>query len=294
MFVDPDNPFASPPPKKSSVPNPFGPNSSGPPPAGVPPKKVSSPFDEDLEKGKESAKADLREEKKVPDSPFGLEEEKAPKTPASDLDQGFALPDEIPDPVVPPQPVPKPFKRSELTLDDDPFALPTPQNRADRPSEVNFPKESKGVNIQDVMPSSGSQFSEPVVPPKVVESPREELPPQAGPNEVPQLVLRAIFGVTAEMTRDEILEKARSLPGIRRIQLAGPDEAGAMALVRSGVQRMGLGDPNSVVIHTNDGVLDLIEEPGASLAVLRDGDYGAGVRETLIIVAREVARLSNS
>ncbi|MGC6567964.1 MAG: hypothetical protein ACON38_20415 [Akkermansiaceae bacterium] len=96
------------------------------------------------------------------------------------------------------------------------------------------------------------------------------------------------------MTRDEILEKARSLPGIRRIQLAGPDEAGAMALVRSGVQRMGLGDPNSVVIQTNDGILDLIEEPGASLAVLRDGDYGAGVRETLIIVAREVARLSNS
>lgn len=109
--------------------------------------------------------------------------------------------------------------------------------------------------------------------------------------ETSQLVLRAIFGVTRELDKTEILQRARTLPGIRNLQVVGQTEAAAMAALRNSVQRMGFGDQSSLSLTTSGGVVDIIEETGTTLAVLHEGTYAAGVRETLIIVARELARL---
>jgi hypothetical protein len=110
--------------------------------------------------------------------------------------------------------------------------------------------------------------------------------------EISQLVLRAIFGVARELDRNEILQRARTLPGIRNLQVVGQTEVAAIGALRDSIQRMGFGDRASLALTTSGGVVDIIEEPGTSLAVLHEGTYSAGVKETLIIVARELSHLS--
>ena len=109
----------------------------------------------------------------------------------------------------------------------------------------------------------------------------------------PQLVLRAIFGVTHELNADEMLQRARTLPGVRNLNIVGAEEARAMQLLRNKVSQLGFGEQHSIALSSGDGDVDIIEEEGTTLAVLHeDGGYAPGVRETLIIVTRELARLN--
>lgn len=292
MFVDPDNPFASPPPKKGSVPNPFGPEAGEKKPIQNQPERIPSPF-EIPPKSRESSIPPKARPSSISNSPFALAKEKPEEPSLAEPMDGFAMPESIPE--VKPEPparIKREVKREEISLEDDPFALPTPQNRA-KPIEASAtfagsqsPESQLVERVEDVSP---------VCEIPEIEEVMEGGDPSSvtgGDNEMPQLVLRAIFGVGHEMARDEILERASSLPGVRLIQTATLEDVGAIAQLRSGVVRMGFGDPNKVSIHTDAGVLDIIEERGTALAVLRDGEYGAGIREALIIVARELARLS--
>lgn len=166
----------------------------------------------------------------------------------------------------------------------DPFEAPIPLRVSqDGPQRSPFAMPSEGQTNQAPMaiPAPGRMTPE-AVSPAVVE---------AVTSETSQLVLRAIFGVTKELDRSEILERARTLPGIRNVQVIGQAETEAMSVLRGSVQRMGFGDQRSIVLMSNGGAIDFIQEPGMSLAVLREGHYAAGVRETLIIVARELAQL---
>lgn len=106
-----------------------------------------------------------------------------------------------------------------------------------------------------------------------------------------QLELRAIFGVNHELTRDEILQRARSLPGVRNISVVDPAGARALEVLQSTINQIGFADGESVGLHCPGGMIDFITEGGATVAVLHEGEYAAGVCETLIIACREISKL---
>ena len=114
----------------------------------------------------------------------------------------------------------------------------------------------------------------------------------SGGSTIRQLELRAIFGVNHELSGEEILQRARTLPGVRNLSLIDENGANAVSQLREHVSRLGFGDRDSLYLASSSGSIDFIEENGATLAVLYEGNFAPGVRETLIIVTRELAKLS--
>ena len=107
-----------------------------------------------------------------------------------------------------------------------------------------------------------------------------------------QLELRAIFGVEGEMTRDQILERAKTLPGIREVTVVGPSENSAIQTMGDVMARFGFGGAGSWQMSCSGGVVDFVTGDQTTLVVLREGRYSAGVWETLMIVARELGKIS--
>jgi hypothetical protein len=106
-----------------------------------------------------------------------------------------------------------------------------------------------------------------------------------------QLELRAIFGVEGEMSREEILQQAKQLPGIRELSVVGVGEMNALDTLGDVMSRFGYGDSSSWQVTCSGGVVDFVSDENTTLAVLREGRYPAGVWEKLMIVARELGRL---
>ncbi len=107
-----------------------------------------------------------------------------------------------------------------------------------------------------------------------------------------QLELRAIFGVNHEFSRVELIQRARTLPGIRNVAISGDEESRALSVLQDSLSRLGLGEDEDLSLNTGSGSVDFIQENGSTLAVLYEGDYAPGVRETLMIVTREIGRAS--
>jgi hypothetical protein len=279
MFADPNNLFAAAAPQSGSAPSPFQPAPNGAQSGQAP----TSPFGVAPSQGRPAPP----QPQQAAASPFALVN-KLPAPRIAELFEGFAAVDQesaqqAPAPVSMPQPQRGPNGR-------DTFAAPLPQEGQQRPAsdfvlpaERSIPAEVPAIRVDaSEQARQASQYAA---------QPNQSAQPVAVHGEMPQLVLRAIFGVTQELNKNEIIQRARTLPGVRNLHLVGSDEAKAMSFLRASVQRMGFGDQNSMSLHTDAGVIDIIEEPGVTLAVLHEGGYGAGVRETLIIIARELARL---
>ena len=147
---------------------------------------------------------------------------------------------------------------------------------------------------------------EPVREPVRQEQPRPEPQQQAKPQPQPfapmssnnssngmqQLELRAIFGVDHILSQDEILQRARTLPGIRNVAVIGGEEASALSNFRQALQGMGFGNSDEMKLSSGGGTVDFLSEGDATLAVLREASYAPGVKETLIFVAREIGKLA--
>jgi hypothetical protein len=104
-----------------------------------------------------------------------------------------------------------------------------------------------------------------------------------------QIELRAIFGVDREMRPDEILQRCRALPGIRNVAcIEGPD-ASAIESLKAMLSKLGFGG-GALRIYTGSVPVEFIREGNVLLAVQTDGGFAPGVRETLMIVVRELAR----
>lgn len=93
------------------------------------------------------------------------------------------------------------------------------------------------------------------------------------------------------MSRDEILKRAKGLPGIREVAVVGPGEMSAIQTIGDVMSRFGYGT-GSWQMTCSGGVVDFVTSESTTLSVLREGRYPAGVWETLMIVARELGRLS--
>lgn len=107
-----------------------------------------------------------------------------------------------------------------------------------------------------------------------------------------QLELRAIFGIDHVLGVNEILQRARTLPGIRNVSVVGSEEGAALSNFRQAMSSLGLGDSQELKLSTGGGSIDFLSEGETTVAVLHEGAYAPGVQETLIIVAREIGKLS--
>jgi len=105
-----------------------------------------------------------------------------------------------------------------------------------------------------------------------------------------QLELRAIFGVDRELSEGEILQRSRSLPGIRNLARVADAEVGVIDNVRRVLGGLGFGD-GQVKLTVGSAPVEFIREGRVLLAVQSDGSFAPGVRETLMIVARELGRM---
>jgi len=105
-----------------------------------------------------------------------------------------------------------------------------------------------------------------------------------------QLELRAIFSVDREMNVDEILQRSRSLPGIRTIARVGTEDIASVEALKNMLSNLGFGS-GSLKLYTGSVPIEFIREGNVLLAVQTDGGFAPGVRETLMIVARELNRM---
>lgn len=105
-----------------------------------------------------------------------------------------------------------------------------------------------------------------------------------------QLELRAIFGVDREMNEDEILKRSRALPGIRHLARMATQDAGAVDAIKRVLGSLGFGG-GQVKLYCGSAPIEFIRENQVLLAVQTDGGFAPGVRETLMIVARELGRM---
>jgi hypothetical protein len=103
--------------------------------------------------------------------------------------------------------------------------------------------------------------------------------------------LRAIFGVDREMTTEEILQRTRALPGIRHIARVGQKDMGTIEGLRNLLPNLGFGS-GTLKLYAGSVPLEFIREGSVLLAVQTDGGFAPGVRETLMIVARELGKMS--
>lgn len=136
----------------------------------------------------------------------------------------------------------------------------------------------------------------PVVPPVQIPSafaPQAATPvdeSQSDSYSIRQLELRAIFGVDREMTPEEILQRTRALPGVRNLARVSQQDMGTIEAIKHLLPSLGFGS-GSLKLYAGSVPLEFIREGPVVLAVQTDGGFAPGVRETLMIVARELGRL---
>jgi hypothetical protein len=132
-------------------------------------------------------------------------------------------------------------------------------------------------------------------PPPQVQAPAPQYPlPPAGQSDsdsfqIKQLELRAIFGVDREMSKDEIIQRARSLPGVRQIAMVSASDIAAVDALKQVINNLGFGN-GALKLYSGSVPIEFIREGHTLLAVQTDGGFAPGVRETLMLVARELSR----
>lgn len=91
------------------------------------------------------------------------------------------------------------------------------------------------------------------------------------------------------MSPDEIMQRARALPGIRQISRVSGSDVAAVDAMKQVIANLGFGG-GGLKLYAGSVPIDFIRESGVMLAVQTDGGFAPGVRETLMIVARELSR----
>lgn len=230
-----------------------------------------------LEPGKP---AKLPEKRRAGETPFQV----------TDAKEGFGYE------AAPPNFAASPF---EVAPPASPFAMATPPAAPSPPPQPASPFSYEPAPAP-ASPSFGGwpQPAAPQTPVPVVQAVPQPAAPVAAPQPVSsesdsasirQLELRAIFGVDREMNHDEILQRSRALPGIRHIARVGTQDIAAIETIKHVLANLGFGG-GGLKLYAGSVPVDFIREGSVLLAVQTDGGFAPGVRETLMIVARELGR----
>jgi hypothetical protein len=172
------------------------------------------------------------------------------------------------------------------------LAMPVSENfgfeaksNAPREQPANSPSQSSAPNpFADQSESESLATAAPAS-----DSRNEDQASSSDSSSIKQLELRAIFGSDRELSHEEILERAGSLPGIRKVAVATEDGLAALSSLRKSISNLGFGNAQ-IKIQADSLPIEFIKEGNALLAVQVEGEFGPGVRETLMIVARELGR----
>jgi hypothetical protein len=173
------------------------------------------------------------------------------------------------------EPAPAPSRPVSQSQNPSPFSTPAsyaaPQPPANWPPAAAF--QQQPAQTQPTPPPA-QQYANPV-------------PPPSDSRSIKQLELRAIFGVDREMSKAEIIQRARSLPGIRQIALVNETDASVFEGLNRAISNLGFGD-GPIKLYAGSVPIEFIREGRALLAVQSDGGFAPGVREALMLVAREL------
>ncbi len=196
----------------------------------------------------------------VPASPFGaVEKAAAPSSP-------FAAVAQEPPPVPAAEPAPPAIPETPKAV----AAAPAPANPA--PVEAPAPASTPA-------PAAASAPA-----PVAVEA------EESDSRSIRQLELRAIFGVDRELGAEEMLQRSRQLPGIRHVARVPAQDTGAIEALKRLIPALGF-PAGQVKLYAGSAPIEFVREGSVLLAVQNDGSFAPGVKETLIIVARELGRL---
>jgi|GEM_PF-951950 hypothetical protein len=179
-----------------------------------------------------------------------------------------------------------PFKPAVASMGDEADSDPSPSDAA---ADLNDGDAGSQAQVSIEPPAAV-----PAATPAPFQMP-SSTPAQQNASDSPgmeQLEIRAIFGVDHLLDANEMIQRARSLSGIGTVAAVGAAEQRALTDFRSAVKTLGLGDPDQMELTFGSGSVDFICEGGTTLAVLQQGPYAPGVKETLIIVARELNKLA--
>lgn len=251
-----------------------------------------------------------------PDSPFASLKDDHPARLSPEAGRPARLPErrsEVPaDAASPFSQDPAPFGGSPFEASSSPFAAAEPAPAAStspfavaaEPVAASGPSPavSAAIAAAAATPTAASAAAapapaEPTPVPAAAPAQSSASPVQAAiePEEsdsrsIRQLELRAIFGVDRELGAEEILQRSRALPGIRHVARVPAQDAGAIDALRRLIPALGF-PAGQVKLHCGGTPIEFIREGGVLLAVQNDGSYAPGVKETLMIVARELGRL---
>ncbi len=85
-------------------------------------------------------------------------------------------------------------------------------------------------------------------------------------------------------------QRSRALPGMRNIARLNPQDMSTIKALKNLIPSLGFGS-DQLKLYSGSVPLEFIREGAVMLAVQTDGGFAPGVRETLMIVARELSRL---
>lgn len=210
-----------------------------------------------------------------------------------------------------------PFTAADLAEEPDGFGFEAPTTiltpdsapqppAGNSPFSVEPPRGPSPATQAAIAAFGGRQNSAPSVPQVFTQpAPEASTPSPAAPVHVAevaigdadsdsfsirQLELRAIFGVDRELTPDEIFDRCRALRGMRNVARVAPQDMATLEALKQLVPKLGFGS-GSLKLYADSVPIEFIREGSVILAVQTEGGFAPGVRETLILVARELDRL---
>lgn len=240
-----------------------------------------------------------------PESPFASLRDDNPARAAADPSRPVKLPErrpaagelpsaEVRSPFAPEASATSPFEAPAPA--SSPFAAAPAAAAAPASSPFAFAQEPPpippAVPVQQVAAPVSAPAPAPVAAAAPVSAPAavEQDSYESDSRSIRQLELRAIFGVDRELSSEEILQRARSLPGIRHVARVPAQDSGTIDALKRVVSGLGFG-AGQVKLYCGAVPIEFIRESNVLLAVQNDGTFAPGVRETLMIVARELGRL---
>jgi hypothetical protein len=176
-----------------------------------------------------------------------------------------------------------------------------PENQGQMPTEAPaFPSAAVPAPAAPAPAAPAPAAPAPAAPAPAPAPAAEKLAPVSKPtlsaplepiNSIKQLEVRAIFGVDRELSRGELVERAKGLPGIKNLSPVSGEEVVAMETVQNCMSNLGFGQRENILLTCPNGVIEFVSQGTSTMAVVRDGDWKPGVRETLIIISRELDKL---
>jgi hypothetical protein len=173
--------------------------------------------------------------------------------------------------------------------------LPNPTSFAKAESGPVKPVAGPAKATRSVEPEvSNPLTSEPDVSPDRMgtsPSPKPEPVDESFTNST-QLALQVIFGYEGDLSRQEVLDLAKDLDGVKEVKLVGGPEAAAMRILKESAEKFGYGGEHGLILRSRGYPVEYVGDDKVCLCVvLEQPVLPKGTREKLTLIAREAARL---